>query len=130
MTVVESPETAVLNGASAVLPMAYVAPGNAGHLTLAINPGTDVEFTLAEAEDLAAALAAPGDEYAWITLTLADAHRPAEVGIRLESAEEVAELGAPERRVVTVYRDRYLTVTLAEAAERAAAITDLLASAA
>ena len=45
MTVVESPETAVLNGASGVLAMAYVVPGNAGCEVSAL----DVSFSPAEA---------------------------------------------------------------------------------
>lgn len=229
MTVVESPETAVLNDASVVFPMSRVVPGNAGHplddaplpywldrpcppwctmirphgdemladdrlhrgdcydveltqeppdvftfadgrvlssepfilmavlyqhykaasphISLNIDAGTDVDLTLAEAGELAAALNAPGDDYVMITLTLEDAdvdvapkpwpegrepepvYWSRQVGVRLESAEEVAELGAPERRVVTVYRDRYLTFTPAEASDLGAAIVKLLAGA-
>jgi hypothetical protein len=118
------------------------------HLTLIINHGTDVEFTLAEAGELAAALSAPGDEYTMITLTLEDSdrhpprgprragqepkpvYRPRMFGVRLEPAGEAADLSATERRVVAVYRDTYLTLTLSEAAELASGISDLLGEAA
>jgi hypothetical protein len=103
----------------------------------------EVELTFAEAAELAAALGRPGDEYAMITLTLEDSDRrlpepwpgepvfwPRQVGVRLESAAEAAELGATQRRVVTVYRDSYRVLTVPEAADMASGIDGLLRDAA
>jgi hypothetical protein len=112
------------------------------HVSVNIDAGRDIDLTLAEAVRMAKALNGPGDESSMISATLEDsdrcappgtwpwsAARPRQIEIRLESAEETeaaADLGAPERRVVIVYRDCYLVLTPAEAAELAAAIVKLL----
>jgi hypothetical protein len=107
------------------------------HVTLIINDKTDVDFTIAEAAALAAALTTPGDEYVMITLTLEDsdtwlegqpsrlAVRPRQFGIRLDR-----EQGGCEAQVVTVYHDEYLTLTVAEARELAEALAALIRQAA